>query len=150
MNKSLTLREFLPYRLSVLSNRISRDIARHYQERFNLTIPEWRVIAILGETSGLSASEVGFQTAMDKVAVSRAVAGLQAAKFIAKKTDAGDKRKVVLTLTKKGKLTYSKVVPVALAYEASILEKLNPEDKKALDHLLHRLSVIQSNLKLEY
>ncbi|MEO6657324.1 MAG: MarR family transcriptional regulator, partial [Arenimonas sp.] len=44
----LELDRFLPYRLSVLSNRVSQDIAQLYQERFNLNITEWRVIAVLG------------------------------------------------------------------------------------------------------
>ena len=111
MKNELKLKEFLPYRLSVLSNRISRDIAKRYQERFSLTIPEWRVMAILGETPGLSASQVGEKTAMDKVAVSRAAAGLLAAKLIARKTDSADKRKVVLSLSKKGRKKFGKTLP---------------------------------------
>ncbi len=148
MENKLKLKEFLPYRLSVLSNRISRDIAKRYQERFSLTIPEWRVMAILGETPGLSASQVGEKTAMDKVAVSRAAAGLLAAKLIARKTDSADKRKVVLSLSKKGQAIYSQVVPVALAYEAAILDKLEPQEKQNLSKLLNRISEIQAGIKL--
>ena len=54
----LDLDRFLPYRLSVLTNHVSDAIARQYSERFDLTIPEWRVMAALGNTPGLSASEV--------------------------------------------------------------------------------------------
>ena len=78
-NKSrLYLDAFTPYRLSVLTNRISSAIARHYSERFDLSIPEWRVMAVLGETPGLSARQVAERTAMDKVQVSRAVQSLLA------------------------------------------------------------------------
>jgi len=149
MGGQLNLKEYLPYRLSVLSNRISRDIARHYQERFGLSTPEWRVMAILGETSGLSATEVAEHTAMDKVAVSRAVATLLGAKIITRKTDAQDKRKAVLALTKKGREIYLQVIPVALAYEAALLEKLPPADRRALDQLLDQLDAIQAGLKLK-
>ena len=72
----LDLDHFVPYRLSVLSNRVSDAIARHYSERFGLSIPEWRVMAVLGQTPGLSARDVAARTAMDKVQVSRAVACL--------------------------------------------------------------------------
>ena len=41
----LELDRFLPYRLSVLSNRISQDIARVYGERFGLNVTEWRLLA---------------------------------------------------------------------------------------------------------
>ena len=76
----LDLDAFMPYRLSVLTNRVSSAIARHYSERFGLSIPEWRVMAVLGETPGLSARDVAERTAMDKVQVSRAVQSLLAAK----------------------------------------------------------------------
>ena len=69
----MKLHEFTPYRLSVLTNRISNLIARAYTDRFGISIPQWRVIAVLGEESGITATEVVQRTAMDKVAVSRAV-----------------------------------------------------------------------------
>ena len=147
MKNELKLKDFLPYRLSVLSNRISNDIARRYQERFSLTIPEWRVMASLGETPGLSARQVADKTAMDKVAVSRAVAGLLAVKSITRKTDTADKRKIILTLSKKGQAVYRQVVPVALAYEAAILDQLEPGEKRTLSKLLDRISEIQAGIK---
>ena len=147
MKNELKLKDFLPYRLSVLSNRISSDIARRYQERFSLTTPEWRVMASLGETPGLSARQVADKTAMDKVAVSRAVAGLLAVKSITRKTDTADKRKVILTLSKKGQAVYRQVVPVALAYEAAILDQLDPGEKQALSKLIDRISEIQAGIK---
>lgn len=74
----LYLDDFIPYRLSVLSNRISRSVAALYAERFGLTIPEWRVMAVLGleETRAgcVCANTVAERTEMDKVQVSRAVA----------------------------------------------------------------------------
>ena len=53
-----------------------RAIAAAYFAHFGLTIPEWRVMAVLAANPGLSAAEVTARTAMDKVAVSRAVATL--------------------------------------------------------------------------
>ena len=49
----LKLESFLPYRLSVLSNRVSAAIAQDYAERFDMTVPEWRTMAALGEHPGL-------------------------------------------------------------------------------------------------
>src|SRR5471030_719714 len=83
----LDLDRFMPYRLSVLTNRVSHAIARHYSQRFSLSIPEWRDMAVLGQTPGLSAREVAARTAMDKVQVSRAVASLLRAKRIARVDD---------------------------------------------------------------
>ncbi len=77
-SKLLILEHFLPYRLAILSSRVSRSIAQRYEKKFSLSVPEWRVIAILGENSDLSAVEVSDRTGLDKVAVSRAVKNLLA------------------------------------------------------------------------
>lgn len=135
----LSLPAFLPYRLSVLSNRISRTIAKLYADRFALTIPEWRVMAILGETSDVSAGEVAERTAMDKVAVSRAVARLLAAGRIERHLDPTDRRRSVLALSKAGRAIYDAVAPLALAYERRLLDSLDEDDRAALDRLLAKL-----------
>lgn len=136
----LHLEHFLPYRLSVLTNRVSDAIARHYSERFNLSVPEWRVMAVLGGTSNLSAGEVALRTAMDKVQVSRAVASLIAARRVQRQFDAQDRRITRLSLTAKGRAIYDEIVPLALHLEAVLLSALSPEEKSQLDKLLEKLS----------
>ena len=98
----LDLEQFLPYRLSVLSNRVSGNIAKLYGDRYGLAIPEWRVITILALYPGSSASEVSDRTAMDKVAVSRAVARLLERGFIKRETHGDDRRRSVLALSAAG------------------------------------------------
>ena len=139
-SKTLNLDHFTPYRLSVVTNRVSSAIARHYSDRFDLTIPEWRVMAVLGHAPGLPAREVGMRTAMDKVQVSRAVASLLAAKRLARTAHAKDGRVAHLSLTLKGREIYDQVVPLALALEQQFLSVLNQQERKALDGLLAKLS----------
>ncbi|MBP6596111.1 MAG: MarR family transcriptional regulator [Arenimonas sp.] len=139
----LDLENFLPYRLSVLSNRISQDIARLYAARFELGITEWRVLAVLGRYPGLSASQVAERTAMDKVAVSRAVASLLAAGRLSRDTHGDDRRRSVLELSAEGKRVYSEVAPAAIAYERRLLAALSAEDQASLSRLLTHLSAIQ-------
>src|SRR6266404_5938482 len=102
----LELERFLPYRLSVLTNRISTAIARVYVRRFGLTVPEWRVMAVLGRFGAMSANAVCERTAMDKVRVSRAVARLAASGRLARQIDAVDRRRSVLALTATGQEIY--------------------------------------------
>src|SRR5690348_18247488 len=92
----LQLEHFLPYRLSILSNTISQTIADDYQRRHDLSVTEWRVMAVLARFEGLSAREVAERTAMDKVAVSRALARLVAAGRVSRVTHDDDKRRSVL------------------------------------------------------
>ena len=142
----LNLDRFVPYRLSIVTNRVSSAIARHYSARFNLSIPEWRVIAVLGQMPGLSASQVAERTAMDKVQVSRAVASLLAARRLTRQAHASDGRSTHLLLSAKGQAIYDEVVPLALGLESEFLSVLTPKERKALDHLLAKLSVSAASM----
>ena len=135
----LELDRFLPYRLSVLSNRISQDLAGLYAERFDLSVTEWRVLAVLGRYPNLSANEVAERTAMDKVAVSRAVTSLLAGVRLKRRTHGADRRRSVLALSAKGLRVYDEIVPLALAYEQRLLEGLPDDERTALHRLLSRM-----------
>jgi DNA-binding MarR family transcriptional regulator len=143
VGKFLILRKFLPYRLSVLSNRISQAIADRYEEKFSLTLPEWRMIAVLGEESDLSAAEVSKRTAMDKVAVSRAVKNLLSSGRLERHFSNDDRRRSVLSLSDKGRQVYQKVLPLALSYEATLLSGLSAKEQEFLDNILNKLDDIQ-------
>ena len=138
-HRQLKLENFLPYRLSVLSNRTSNAIAREYSERFDMTIPEWRVMAVLGRYPGLSAREVTERTAMDKVAVSRAVARLLERELLRRETHGDDRRRSVLTLTEAGHSVYDEVAPMTLACEQQLLSTLDADDRAQLEALLDKL-----------
>lgn len=135
----LHLDKFLPYRLSVLSNTVSSAIAAAYFANFGLSIPEWRVMAVLAANPGLSAAEVTARTAMDKVAVSRAVATLLAAGRLRRTTVAADRRRTHLRLSTSGVRVYAQVVPMALEYERNLVASLSQRDRVNLDRILRVL-----------
>ena len=139
----LDLEHFLPYRLSVLSNRISSAIAREYSERLSLSVTEWRVMVVLGRYPGLSAREVAERTAMDKVAVSRAVASLLSAGRLEREFDDEDRRRSVLRLSKAGHAVYDQVVPLALGFERHVLEGMPEAERALLFRLLDRLDEME-------
>lgn len=137
--KALQLERFLPYRLSVLSNRISRAIAARYAEAFDLTIPEWRVMAVLGRSPGITAKAIAEATEMDKVAVSRAIARLAQARRVLTKTDAEDARRQLLSLSSQGEALYARIAPMALQAEEHLLAALSSSEREQLDVILGRL-----------
>ena len=139
----LDLEHFLPYRLSVLSNRISSAIAREYSERLSLSVTEWRVMAVIGRYPDLSAREVAERTAMDKVAVSRAVASLMSAGRLERDFDDEDRRRSVLRLSKDGLAVYDQVVPLALGFERHVLESMPEAERILLFRLLDRLDEME-------
>ena len=135
----LRLADFLPYRLSVLANTISNTLARSYADRFGVSIPQWRVMAVLGDDPGCSANELVERTRMDKVSVSRAVSGLAAAGRVLRRTDPADRRRSLLRLSASGQSIYEKIVPLARRYEKELLGRLEPAERRALDILIAHL-----------
>jgi DNA-binding MarR family transcriptional regulator len=139
----LRLEQFLPYRLSVLSNRVSQDIAELYSERFGLSITGWRVMAVLGHEQNLSANQVAERTAMDKVAVSRAVSGLLEQKILIRQSDPADGRRSSLKLSAKGYSMFDQIVPLALSLERQILGSLSPAEQTQLLAILDKLEAAE-------
>lgn len=135
----LILEDFLPYRLSILSNTVSSTIARVYDRRFDLSIPEWRVIAILGRFPGISAVEVAERTLMDKVAVSRAVSKLIKRGRIDRQFADADRRRSILNLSEEGKKVHDEIAPLALKFEQDLLHGFNDEEIRMLNVLMERL-----------
>lgn len=145
---TLDLERFLPYRLSVLSNTVSEALATLYGERFNLSVTQWRVIAVLGRYPDLSAVEVAERTRMDKVAVSRAVAELIDSGRLDRQTDRLDRRRSVLNLSVEGRRVYEEIAPLALACEARLLSALSAKERDALEGILDKLTTAGVGLLL--
>ena len=139
MSDDLILEEFLPYRLAVLSNTVSTTVARAYDKRFSVSIPEWRVIAILGRFPGLSAVEVAERTMMDKVAVSRAVTKLIKNGRIDRQFADADRRRSILNLSDEGRRVHDEIAPLALQFERDLLLGLTEEEIETLSVIMERL-----------
>jgi DNA-binding MarR family transcriptional regulator len=134
------LEDFLPYRLSVLTNTISQGIARSYREPHDINVTEWRILAVLGRFPGLTASEVTNRTAMDKVAVSRGVKTLMAKGLLQRRTDRSDRRRQRLRITPEaGVAVLEEIIPQARRYERRLLENLTTEERATLSSLLSKL-----------
>ena len=137
--RRLRLGAFLPYRLSIAANAVSRVIAAAYEERFGISVPEWRVIAVLHEHgSGTQQDLVGL-TLMDKVAVSRAAAALVKRRLIDRVQDADDGRAWRLRLSKSGEALHRRIAPLALDYETQLLAAFQSREIDALRDMLERL-----------
>ncbi len=133
---TLALGDFLPYRLSVLANRVSRELSVLYAERFGIAIPEWRVIAVLGQHEDVSADFVCAKTDMDRVTVSRAVARLLEKRLVLRKASPSDRRCSMLRLSSAGRRVYAEVVPLARDYERRLLDALGRQERLALERAL--------------
>ena len=127
---------FLTYQLSVTSNAVSSLIATRYRKRFGLKIPEWRVMAVLGDSGSLTQRALTAATVMDKVAVNRAARVLEERGLIARVPNSDDGRSHLLALTDEGRAIHAEVMPLARATEAELLADLAPGEEAALRQLL--------------
>ncbi len=135
----LTLTEFLPYQLSITSNAVSDLIARAYRGKFALKIPEWRLMAVLGEVASATQRELVTATAMDKVTVNRASKALEERGLIGRAPNAADGRSHHLALTDTGRELYEQIVPLALSVEAELEKILGSGEAQALSQMLAQL-----------
>lgn len=139
LQRGLRLDDYLPYRLSVAANAVSQLIARAYVDRFGLTVPQWRLMAVLGEDSPLTPQALCRRTIMDKVTVMRAARAMLQRRLLRRQPNAQDGRSHRLSLTATGERMYAQVAPLALKYEATLLAGIEAADVVRLGQWLRRL-----------
>ena len=105
-DETLRLERFLPYRLNVVGFFASRALGRIYGEHFGIGIPEWRVIAQLGEFGKLTSRDIGELAQMHKTKVSRAVTELERRGLVSRAENRQDRREAFVALTAAGKRVY--------------------------------------------
>ena len=145
-NKQLRLQNYLPYRLSVAANAVSELIARAYEDQFDLSIPQWRLLAVLADEEPLTQQALCGRTRMDKVTVMRAARGLQQRHLVKRLPNATDGRSHRLVMTDAGKRLYGQIAPLALDYEAKLLADIESKDIARLERLLKQLEQTASML----
>jgi DNA-binding MarR family transcriptional regulator len=146
--QALELEKFLPYRLSILAQLVSESLHDLYAQPYGLTVTQWRVMAALGRFAPLTASEVGQRIVMDKVAISRAVAGLLQRGLVERAIHSDDRRRAPLRLSARGRAMYGRIVPLALGYEAKLYEALTAEERRTFNSLTDRLFARAEALRL--
>lgn len=128
----LALERFLPYRLNMLAEAVSGSLSRHYAERYGISVPEWRVLATLGQYERMTATAIGSHSRMHKTKVSRAIAMLEAKGYVARQRSREDMRAAFVTLLPAGRQVYCALVPEALGFERDLLAALTAEERRGL------------------
>lgn len=136
---STRLADFLPYLLSVTSNAVSSRVAEVYRRQFGLRIPEWRVMAVLGDAGAQTQRELAAATLMDKVAVNRACKALEDRGLAARNANARDGRSHHLELTPEGRAMHARIMPLALDMERRLFDSFSPAEREIFRSLLARV-----------
>lgn len=143
----LRLDDFLPYRLSVVSNAVSDAIASTYRALFGLRIPEWRLIAVIAGGQGMTSQALGRATRMDKVTVSRAAAALAKRGLVDRRPHPADQRSHLVALTPAGRALYEQVAPKALEMEARIFGGLSAQERALFRDVIARIEAAAGGLE---
>ena len=139
MPRDLILDRFLPYRLSFTSNLVSDAIADTYKALFGLSIPEWRLVALIAEREGITQQEIGSLSRMDKVTVSRAAIALSDRGLIERRPNPSDKRSQLLALSEAGQRLYAAVAPKALEMEHAVFGRFSEAELDGFTAMLRRI-----------
>jgi DNA-binding MarR family transcriptional regulator len=139
MTQTHRLAEFLPYMLSITSNAVSGRISQEYRTRFGLKVPEWRVMAVLGDAGALTQRELTALTLMDKVAVNRACKELEERGLAWRQPNTKDGRSHLLELTDDGRRMHGEIMPLALEMERRLLANFREEEIAGFKALLVRM-----------
>ncbi|MGB7405802.1 MAG: MarR family winged helix-turn-helix transcriptional regulator [Pacificimonas sp.] len=134
----LTLDSFLPYRLSLTSNVVSRALAESYKSD-GLKMAEWRVLAVLAANAPCSQRDLTTLTQMDKVTVSRAVRVLVDRDLVDQSPNPDDGRSQLLAMTAAGLALYKRVMPQAVAMDRKIFAALSESEEAQLFALLEKV-----------
>ena len=133
------LDDFIPYQLSTASNAVSDLIAREYKSRFGLKIPEWRVMAVLGNRGNATQRQLVEATLMDKVTVNRAVKTLVDRALLGRSPNSADGRSHHLMLSDTGRDLYDQIMPAAETMEKKIMSVLSDGEQKQLSAFLAKI-----------
>jgi DNA-binding MarR family transcriptional regulator len=144
---SSRLADFLPYLMSVTTNAVSDMIAGEYRTRFGLKIPEWRVMAVLGDAGSQTQRSLVGATRMDKVAVNRACKVLEDRGLLARRPNADDGRSHHIELTAAGKAMHGQIMPLALDMERRLFTSLTSAELKDFKALLARITARVAELE---
>ena len=138
-HKTFSLDGFLPYKLSLVSQSVSRMIAQEYENKFGLSMTQWRVLVIICNSPPLTANDIGAKSLLDKMTISRAVKSLRERSMINAKLVETDGRKRLLSVTALGRQIYEDVLPIALSYENELLNSITDSERETLEKILEKL-----------
>jgi len=135
----IQLERFFTYRLNLLSNMLNRQAERFLNQKFGISLPDWRLIAILGRFQEMSVRDLSAFSQMDKALVSRTAARLVKRDLVSSQPHPTDRRLVLLSLTPAGQQMHQAIIPLARARQQKLHDCLPAEEWRVLDQALNKL-----------
>ena len=134
------IRELISFRIHAVANLLSRGAALAYRREFDVSLMEWRTLALLGAHQPLSLNELSRHAGLDKSQMSRVVAGLSKRALVLRGPDSADGRGVRLTLSRAGSKLYEGLIASANRRNDAFAAVLSADERHQLDDMLARLA----------
>lgn len=142
MPSRFSLSAFLPYRLAVISERMSHRLSVDYGRSHGLTVAEWRVLVHLENVGPVSVREVQAYTNLVKSRASRAVSRLERAGLVEKQASTDDARLVEIALTQDGRTAILELLQDATDTEAQLLKDIPTADLAAFFRVIEHFHTV--------
>ena len=136
---TIHLDEFLPYRFGALGHRLTLSEAELRTASVPLTLPEWKILAIVADRGPVMPVEIGRFGTQPKATVSRLVARLLDIGLLGRRPKAGDGRTFEVFLAEKGWRIYGELVPRARRLEAALTDALIGVELRELERLIGKI-----------
>lgn len=136
---SIHLSDYITYKISTLSNMLSREGERYLKSNHGIAIPDYRILITLATLGEMSAREIASHSKMDKALISRVVNRLVSRKMVNSKPDPNDGRLVLLSATKKGRDLYEELQPYAQNRQIGLLKVMEEDERKNFIRSLDKL-----------
>lgn len=137
------------YQFSIYADRYGRLLAGFYEAAYGLSYSDWRLMAVLGVHPAISASEAGKRTSLAPDKVTRTVDSLVDKGLVLRAPDKKDRRRVVLSLSAKGKRQFQAIDNVRYAIECEMLSELDSSELSVLDGALQKIGALVEKMRAE-
>jgi DNA-binding MarR family transcriptional regulator len=127
---------FLPYRIHLLARMLDRLTARLLHETEGLSFAEWRVLVQLAMTAPATVRQLAERSWVDRAEVSRAAASLERRGDVMRRDNPADGRSTLFSLTEQGWGLFQRAWPQRMAFHASLLARLSPQQRDGLEEAL--------------
>lgn len=136
----------LPHFFSVLANHASRKLHSMYNEQFGLSVMGWRIMAVIGNHAPISAKAMCEMMATDAVTLSRGIDQLYGKGLVRRKTDPADRRRQLISLSKKGIEVFERIVPLYYAVEQAMMSALDETDQAHIRRIMPKIVAHSANV----
>ncbi len=135
----LDLEAFLPYRVAVLAQRLSRHVEEAARRAHRLPVKDWTVMQIMAAHGPLLPADIGRIGTQDKATISRAIKCLLDRGLVSKQPKPGDGRTFAVALTAEGWAVYEAIVPQVRRRQQEALAALGAGEADELQRLVAKL-----------